>query len=195
MQTIQEVEAHLASEGFEYVRFEQPDLHGMSRGKTVPAAHFRHYAEQGLNFLGGLLGLDAQGGVAAGTGYLEERRFADSLLFPDLDTLTRVPWAERTARVLADPSWYDGQPLQAAPRHMAKRQLERLGDLGYLLRSGFEYECYLVDAATREPAFEGIQIFWTVRNNFDQGFVTWLLDCLRETGVDVITANVEYGPG
>jgi glutamine synthetase len=195
METIQEVEEHLASEGFAYVRFEQPDLHGMSRGKTVPARHFRHYAENGLNFLGGLLGLDAQGGVAPGTGYLEERSFADSLIFPDLPTLAPVPWAERTARVLADPRWYDGEPLQAAPRHLARLQLDRLASLGYELRSGFEYECYLVHAGTREPAFEGIQIFWTVRNNFDQGFVTWLLDSLQQTGVDLITANVEYGPG
>jgi glutamine synthetase len=195
MQTIQEAEARLTTEGFEYVRFEQPDLHGLSRGKTVPAAHFRHYAEHGLNFLGGLLGLDAQGGVAAGTGYLEERNFADSLIFPDLDTMAPVPWAERTARVLADPRWYDGQPLQAAPRHLARVQLERLEGLGYTLRSGFEYELYLADAETREPAFDGIQIFWTVRNNFDQGFVTAVLDSLRATGVDVITSNAEYGPG
>ena len=52
---IPDAEAFLQAEGCEYVRFEQPDLHGMSRSKTVPAAHFRHYAEQGLNFLGGLI--------------------------------------------------------------------------------------------------------------------------------------------
>ena len=195
MQTIQEAEAHLSAGGFEYIRFEQPDLHGLSRGKTVPAAHFRHYAEHGLNFLGGLLGLDAQGGVASGTGYLEERNFADSLIFPDLATLAPVPWAERTARVLADPQWYDGQPLHAAPRHLARVQLQRLNEMGYELRSGFEYELYLAGAETRAPAFQGIQIFWTVRNNFDQGFVTVLLDSLRATGVDVITSNAEYGPG
>jgi glutamine synthetase len=195
MESIQEVEDHLTREEFDYVRFEQPDLHGMSRSKTVPARHFRRYAEQGLNFLGGLLGLDAQGGVAPGTGYLEERNFADSLIFPDLGTLAPVPWADRTARLLADPRWYDGTPLHAAPRQMARRQIERLASLGYELRGGFEYECYLVDAESREPAFGGIQIFWTVRNNFDQDFVTWLLDSLHATGVDVITSNVEYGPG
>jgi glutamine synthetase len=195
MHSIQEAVEFLNTEEFEYVRFEQPDLHGMSRGKTVPARHFRHYAEQGLNFLGGVLGLDAQGGVASGTGYLEERNFADSLVFPDLATLKAVPWADRTARLLADPRWYDGEPLHAAPRHIARRQIERLAEHGYDLRSGFEYECYFVDSETRAPAFEGIQIFWTVRNNFDHDFVTWMLDSLHATGVDVITSNVEYGPG
>src|SRR5262249_46842500 len=126
METIQGVEERLAAEEFEYVRFEQPDLHGLSRSKTVPLRHFRHFAENGLNFLGGLLGLAVQGGVASGTGYLEERNFADSLIFPDLAPVAPVPWAERTARVLADPRWYGGEPLQASPRHLARLQLERL---------------------------------------------------------------------
>lgn len=195
MRDIDEAEGFLAEHGFDYVRFDQPDLHGMSRSKTVPMRHFRHYAEHGLNFLGGLLGLDLQGGVASGTGYLEERNFADSLIYPDVATLAPVPWAERTARVLADPRWYDGTALEAAPRHIARRMLGELGDLGYVLRSGFEYELYLIDASSGRPSFEGIQIFWTVRNNFDQEFVTWMLDSLHATGVDIITSNVEYGPG
>jgi glutamine synthetase len=195
MRDIDEAEGYLAEQGFDYVRFEQPDLHGLSRSKTVPARHFRHYAGNGLNFVGAVLGFDAQGGVAAGTGYLEERKFADSLLFPDLSTFAPVPWAERTARVLADPQWYDGSPLRAAPRHLAKRMLGQVGDMGYTVRSGIEYELYLVDATSGRPVFEGINMFWTVRNNFDHGFVNGLLDALHATGVDVITSNAEYGPG
>lgn len=192
---IEEALAYLASEEIEYVRFEQPDLHGLTRGKTVPSRHFEHFAREGLNFLGGLLGLDLQGGVASGTGYLEERNFADSLIFPDLATLKPVPWADRTARVIADPRWYDGEALKAAPRYLAREMLSRLNELGCTLRSGFEYEIYFADADTGKPAFDGIQIFWSVRNNFDQDFVTWMLDSLNGTGVDIITSNAEYGPG
>src|SRR5262249_46113781 len=185
----------IASEEIDYVRFEQPDLHGLSRGKTIPSRHFERFALEGLNFLGGLLGLDLQGGVASGTGYLEERNFADSLIHPDLATLRRVPWADRTARVVADPRWYDGAPLKAAPRYLAQEMLSRLTELGYTVRSGFEYEVYFIDAETRHPTFDGIQIFWSLRNSFDQDFVTWMLDSLHDTGVDVITSNAEYGPG
>ncbi len=167
----------------------------MSRSKTVPIRHFRHFAETGLNFLGGLLGLDLQGGVALGTGYLEDRQFADSLIFPDFSTVTSVPWAPETAKVICDPRWYDGTPLLAGPRHLAGQMVGRLDAMGYRVRSGFEYELYLVDAAARTPAFDGIQIFWTVRNNFDQSFVSSLLDSLSSAGVDVITSNAEYGPG
>src|SRR5215831_19309684 len=125
---IQEALTYLTSEEIEYVRFEQPDLHGLSRGKTVPSRHFERFATEGLNFLGGLLGLDLQGGVASGTGYLEERNFADSLIFPDLATLRPVPWADRTARVIADPRWYDGQALKAAPRYLAGEMLSKLNE-------------------------------------------------------------------
>ena len=192
---IQEALAYIASEEIEYVRFEQPDLHGLTRGKTVPSRHFEHFARDGLNFLGGLLGLDLQGGVPSGTGYLEERNFADSLIFPDLATLSPVPWADRTARVIADPRWYDGEALKAAPRYLAREMLSQLNELGCTLRSGFEYEVYVAYAGSGKPAFDGIQIFWSVRNNFDQDFVTGMLDALHRTGVDVITSNAEYGPG
>src|SRR5947199_88934 len=89
---------------YEYVRFEQTDLHGLSRSKTVPRRHFRHFAEHGLNFFGGLLGLDLQASVAPGTGYMDERNFQDQLVWPDLDTVAPVPWALGTARVLVEPS-------------------------------------------------------------------------------------------
>ena len=138
-------------------------------------------------------------GVVSGTGYMDERRFADSLVDPDPSTLASVPWAHRTARVLVEPRWYDGQPLAAAPRHLARRLLGELEGMGYEVRSGFEYELYLVEAragaAERRPVFEGIQIFWTLRNNFDQEFVDGLHQALDATGLDLITSNAEYGPG
>jgi glutamine synthetase len=43
--------------------------------------------------------------------------------------------------------------------------------------------------------FDGIQIFWTLRNNFDPDFMTGMLDAMTEAGIDIITSNAEYGPG
>src|SRR5579859_5718200 len=113
--------AFLDEGGYEFVRFVQTDLHGMSRSKTVPVRHFQRYAENGLNFFGGLLGLDLQAGVAMGTGYMDERRFADQLIRPDLETIAPVPWLPDTARVLCEPHWYSGEPAQAGPRYLMRR--------------------------------------------------------------------------
>src|SRR6266498_4407675 len=92
------LEKQMAADGVEFVRFEQSDTHGISRSKTIPVGHVRDFAEDGLNFLLGQLGFDAQAGVAPGTGYLEDRGFPDSKLFPDPDTYAVLPWADATAR-------------------------------------------------------------------------------------------------
>ena len=185
----------LRDQHIEFVRFEQSDTHGISRSKTVPARHAARFAHEGLNFLLGQLAFDAQGGVARGSGYLEELGFPDSLLFPDLDTLRVLPWREATARLLCEPRFYDGRPAAAAPRYIARRQIDALAALGYRLRSGYEYEFYLTHAATGAPPYPGIQIFATLRNDFDPAFVRQLIRELAAVDVDIITANAEYGPG
>jgi glutamine synthetase len=85
------MEKRLATDGIEFVRFEQTDTHGIARSKTVPTRHFREFAERGLNFLLGQLGFDAQSSVALGTGYLEDLGFPDSRIFPDLSTYVVLP--------------------------------------------------------------------------------------------------------
>ncbi len=192
---ITSLERTLRSDGIDFVRFEQSDTHGIARSKTIPTRHVREFAERGLNFLLGQLGFDAQAGVAPGTGYLEERGFPDSRIKPDLETYRVLPWANKTARLLCEPYFQDGTPALAAPRLVARRQLEALAATGYGLYSGFEYECYFVDAATREAPFPGIQIFSTLRNSFNEALVYQILRQMSAVGVDIITSNAEYGPG
>jgi glutamine synthetase len=179
----------------EFVRFEQSDTHGIARSKLVPARHVARFAEDGLNFLLGQLGLDAQAGVAPGTGYLEELGFPDSRIFPDPSTFRVLPWLDSTARLICEPRFYDGRMAAAAPRYVARRQLEALEEQGYRLRAGYEYEFYLCDAAGSEPPYPGIQIFATLRNEFDGAFIRQLIRDLQAVDVDIITANAEYGPG
>src|SRR5512138_793469 len=189
------LERQIATGGVEFVRFEQTDTHGISRSKTIPTPHIRDFAEQGLNFLLGQLGFDVQAGVAPGTGYLEELGFPDSRIRPDLSTYQVLPWADKTARLLCEPYYTDGRPAMAAPRTVARKLLDELESMGYRLFSGFEYEFYLVDRENREPPFPGIQIFATLRNNFDEQLIYQILRSMSAVGVDIITSNAEYGPG
>ncbi|MFN8445586.1 MAG: glutamine synthetase family protein [Caldilineaceae bacterium] len=189
------LEQKINQDQIDFIRFEQSDTHGISRSKTVPVRHFRHFAERGLNFLLGQLGFDVQAGVAMGTGYLEDRGFPDSRIKPDLDSYVVLPWADKTARILCEPYFQDDTPAQAAPRYLARKLLGELAEMGYKLYSGFEYEFYIVDAATRQPPFPGIQIFATLRNNFNEALVYQILRQMAAVGVDIITSNAEYGPG
>jgi glutamine synthetase len=83
----------------------------------------------------------------------------------------------------------------AAPRAVARGLLHELESMGFGSFSGFEYEFYLVDRETRQPPFPGIQIFTTLRNNFDPILVDQILLDMPVVGVDIITSNSEYGPG
>ncbi len=192
---LEEVLSRIAEDRVEFVRFEQTDLHGISRSKTIPAKHVEFFSRGGLNFLLGQLGFDAQAGVAPGTGYLEDRGFPDSKLFPDLDTYAVLPWADSTARLLCTPHFFDGTPAPASPRLAMARLCEALAGEGYRHLAGYEYELYLVRSEDRQPPFTGIQIFATLRNSFDEGFVTEVLRAMPQVGVDIITSNAEYGPG
>jgi glutamine synthetase len=185
----------LAEGQIEFVRFEQSDTHGIARSKLVPTRHVARFAEDGLNFLLGQLGFDAQASVAPGTGYLEELGFPDSRIFPDLATFRVLPWLDATARLICEPRFYDGRPAGAAPRYVARRQLEALEALGYRVGTGYEYEFYLREAASGHPPYLGIQIFATLRNEFDGAFIRQLIRDLSAVDVDIITANAEYGPG
>jgi len=174
-----------------FVRFELPDVHGISRSKTVPIAHAFDYAERGLNMYGGTSVLDTRSDVVPGTLYHEEHGYGDQLLFPDPDSAQILPWADRTARLICDARWYDGSDLAATPRYVFRRALEKARSMGFDPVMGSEFEFYLLTEDTHEPLFSGYQIFNTVRNDYVPT-IRRIVELMPQVGVDVITANCEY---
>ena len=69
--------------------------------------------------------------------------YGDFVFSPDMATLRRVPWLERTAMVVADLEWQDGSPVAASPRQILRRQLERLAERGWTANIGSELEFIL----------------------------------------------------
>jgi glutamine synthetase len=178
-------------DGIEWVRFELPDMHGTSRSKTIPIRHASGYAARGLNMYGGTSVLDSNSDVVGGTLYHEERKYADQLLFPDPETAAVVPWADRTARFICDARWPEGTTLDASPRQVYRKVLDRCRAMGYEPVIGFEYEFYLLDPLTREPLFSGYHIFNTLRNSYVPT-IGHILELMPQIGVDIITSNCEY---
>ncbi len=121
-------------------------------------------------------------------------RYADQVLRPDLSTAAIVPWLQHTARLICDTYWADGTPLHAAPRHVLRRVIEQLEQLGYTAQVGLEYEFYALDLVTRQPVFGGLHIFNTGRN-LAVPLTERIVELMPQVGIDIITANAEYGPG
>lgn len=178
-------------DGIRWVRFELPDMHGVSRSKTVPIEHAGAFADGGLHMYGGTTVLDTRSDVVPGTLYNEERMYADQVLRPDPDTAAVVPWADRTARLICDTTWYDGTPLEAAPRQVFRRALERCRGMGFEPVIGSEYEFYLLTSDTHEPLFHGYHIFNTLRNDYVPT-IRRILEEMPRVGVSIATSNSEY---
>ncbi len=191
MSDVKEILEAWRKQGVGFVRFELPDMHGISRSKTIPIAHAFDYAERGLNMYGGASVLDSRSDVVPGTLYHEERGYGDQLLFPDPDSAAVLPWAEGTARLICDARWYDGMPLEATPRYVFRRALEKARSMGFEPLMGSEFEFFLLTADTHEPLFSGYHIFNTLRNDFVPT-IRRIVEEMQEVGVDIITANCEY---
>jgi glutamine synthetase len=158
----------------------------------VPIEHAGGFAADGLNMYGGTGVFDSASMVVGGTLYNEETGYADMRLWPDPATAAIVPWADvPTGRFICDATSNDGTPLEALPRRVFGRVLERCRALGYEPLIGFEPEFYLLDEETMGRLFEGFHIFNAVRNTYVP-FLQVLVDSLREFGVDVLTHNCEY---
>ena len=52
-------------------------------------------------------------------------------IVPDMATLRRIPWLDRTALVLCDVANHDGSPVVASPRQVLIAQYERAHEMGY----------------------------------------------------------------
>jgi glutamine synthetase len=191
MSDVKEILEGWRKDGIAFVRFELPDMHGISRSKTIPIAHALDYAERGLNMYGGASVLDSRSDVVPGTLYHEERGYGDQLLFPDPDSGAVLPWADRTARLICDARWHDGAPLAATPRHVFRRALEKARSMGFEPLIGSEFEFYLLTGDGHEPLFSGYHIFNTVRNDFVPT-IRRILEEMPQVGVDIITSNCEY---
>ena len=192
--TIDGLLSHWESEGISNVLFELPDMHGVARTKIVPLNKVRGFAEKGLNMYGGTLTLDTRSFVVSDSKYNEEKNYADQVLIPDLSTASIVPWMNKTARLICDTYWADGTPLHAAPRHVLRRAIAELDKLGYQAVVGLEYEFYLLDPTTMKPVFDGLHIFNHMRNTAVP-VAERIVELMPQIGIDIITANCEYGPG
>ncbi len=178
-------------EDIRWIRFEIPDMHGISRSKTVPIDHAAGFADDGLNMYGGTAVLDSRSDVVPGTLYNEERTYADQVLLPDPATAAIVPWIDRTARFICDATWYDGAPLEASPRQVFRRALEKCRGMGFEPLIGSEYEFYLLTDEAHEPLFHGYHIFNTLRNDWVPT-IRRILEEMPRMGISIITSNSEY---
>ena len=142
--------------GIHAVRVSLCDLHGIARGRPVPARAFLdRVARDGMFMTNFLLAIDTAVGIAPVTSIDLTNGFPNWRMVPDLTTLTPLPWAPGQARVIADLYDPDGQPA-ALPRRLLKSVLAEAQRDGFTVDSALEYEFYVfrTDATGNRVPFD-----------------------------------------
>ena len=130
------------------------DMQGRLQGKRLTAEFFLDsvvdHGAEGCNYL---LAVDVDMNTVSGYAMSSwDLGYGDFEMKPDMDTLTRVPWHEGTALVLADLAWSDGSPVVASPRQILRRQIDRLAERGLTAWGGTELE-FMIFRETYEGAW------------------------------------------
>ncbi|WP_407839950.1 glutamine synthetase family protein [Streptomyces sp. DSM 116496] len=167
----EELRALVASGEIDTVVLAFPDMQGRLQGKRFAAQFFLdevlQHGTEGCNYL---LAVDTDMNTVDGYEMSSwERGYGDFAMHPDLATLRRIPWNPGSAFVLADLAWNDGSPVVAAPRQILRRQLERLGELGYTAMVGTELE-FMVFLDTYEQAWNSDYRGLTPANQYNTDY-------------------------
>jgi glutamine synthetase len=121
------------------------DMQGRLFGKRIQAEYFLDEAvEHGVEGCNYLLALDMEMEPVPGYEMANwEKGYGDFGIAPDMATLRRVPWLDRTALVLCDVVNHDGSSVVASPRQVLIAQYERATEMGYTPLFASELEFYL----------------------------------------------------
>jgi glutamine synthetase len=121
------------------------DMQGRLFGKRIQVEYFLDevvsHGVEGCNYL---LALDMEMDPVPGYEMANwEGGYGDFGIAPDMATLRRVPWLDRTALVLADVVNHDGSPVVASPRQVLIAVYERAREMGFTPLMATELEFYL----------------------------------------------------
>ena len=132
----------LRAEGVHTLVAQFTDVHGVAKGKYVPLAHLDSLLAEGAGFAGPSIW---------GTGLPRTGPRAEYFGRGQPETARALPWMPGYARIVCD-GFVAGEPFDACPRQVLKRQLARLAERGWTLRTGIEPEFFLL----RRTADDGI---------------------------------------
>ena len=132
----------LHAQGVRMLLLQFTDLEGVAKGKLLPLAQLPAVLAEGAGFAGPSI---------VGTGLPRSGPRSEFHARGDATTAQPLPWWPGVARLVGD-GFVDGQPFEACPRQVLRRQLARLAARGWRLQTGLEPEFFLLHPAAHAPA-------------------------------------------
>lgn len=177
------------------VRVLYADLHGVARGKDIPIGEFERAAEHGLAFCSSVMSTDLRHTPVTGN----EQGYPDLVAYPDLSTMTLIPWEPGIACCLADlrpVSEHSSPP--ADPRGAVRRAIAGFEELGFSPVVAPELEFFLCARDPEAPNgvrryVDNLSMVYTVGPQADpRGIVREITESLSRMGMGTIAANHEF---
>ncbi len=192
------VAERLAAQGIDVIRVSYPDLIGVDRGRDVPVSELPAVAQHGLSFCRAVYHTSPRGDVIPVQGGLEQG-LPDICVYPDLTTVTALPWETGVAWCLADAMTTEGEPAPEAPRTVARNVARLLESEGYRPICGPELEFFVCDRDAsgnwQRYANELGNVYVVGLKGDPQGLLVHMLRQLRDAQLGVTAANHEFSPG
>lgn len=208
MLSLDELAQLVQEEQIETVVLAFSDHYGRLMGKRFDAEFFvAEAAQRGSHACSYLLTTDMEMEPMPGYRFANwERGYGDFHLVPDLNTLRRASWLEKSALVLADVEDEEThQPVSVAPRSILRRQLAAAADLGYTVNAASELEYYLYRDSYRDAAAKGydrleasgwyLEDYHLLQGTREEGFTAAARRHLTRSGIPVENSKGEWGLG
>ncbi len=160
-------------ENIRYFLISFVDLFGGLRAKLVPAGAIGGMQEEGAGFAGFATWLDMTPADP------------DMLAVPDPESMIILPW-QRDVGWLAADLWMGGVEVEQCPRIILKRQLAKMAESGYRMKTGVECEYMLLEQDgknihdTRDSQEKPCYDQTALMRNFD--VVSQICDAMIELG-------------
>ena len=134
-----------------------PDLYGRLMGKRLDASFFLSDIVGGTHVCDYLFTVDMEMEPVPGYEFSNwDRGYGDVQLVPDLGTIRKLSWLDRTALIICDAETEPGhEAVKVAPRSILRKQLEKLSAAGYQAMAGSELEYYQFRTSYSEASQSG----------------------------------------
>ncbi|WP_406632393.1 glutamine synthetase family protein [Amycolatopsis sp. WGS_07] len=211
------VAAQVAEQDLRQIRISWADQHGILRGKTLEANHFRSVLRGGKDFQTATLIFDTTNNPVVppfGANALGDPRMTglpDGVLVPDPTTFKVLPWLNRTGWILADLHYRSSEIVPFDTRGILREQLGRLAGDGFSYVAGVELEFYLTRLEDPCLSFadsghpptppkvsavsHGFQYLTENRGDEIGAILDVLRDAIVALGMPLATVEDEWGPG
>jgi glutamine synthetase len=190
----------LHQQGIDIVRLAYSDLIGTERGRDVLVSRFERTVSGGVAFCRSVYAtspmgdvVDIAGGMSAG--------LPDVVAYPDLSTITPVPWEAGVAQCLVDIHNPDGSRSAESPRNVLRNVVDQFEAAGRKAVVGPELEFFLMDRDAQSPSGWSRygeatgNVYVTGFRGDPDGFLTHALRQLGGYGIETSAGNHEFSSG